>query len=251
MSPRRLAFLLGVLLVAPFTAVAATLSLVADDLVYDPSDTISIRLVGDSEGGTDYSLFAMLAFDPAVLLDVEVQRYIPPPAEGDVAWAMGAVNSPFGSCSRPSGSGQCVLLNAIHLGGLAPSPVGVDPALEPFTYAVLTATAGASGVYNFEFVSTPTGSRLDFFGLTSAPGITITITGDVLPPVIPPPPDQPPPDQPPPPDTLPPPPPGGGETTDGGGDSSSAPVPEPSAAVLFAVGLAAIRSRHRGAHSQP
>ena len=70
-------------------------------------------------------------------------------------------------------------------------PVGlsIDPSTEPFTYAVFTATAGAAGgVHTLDFVSAPVSQRVDFFGLTSAPGVTFTITGDPppLPPYVPP-----------------------------------------------------------------
>ena len=208
---------------------AATLSLVTDDFVYDPGDTVTIALVGDSQGATDNTLFAALTFDPVVLVDPHVDRFMPPPTAGNVPWSMGGLGCPYGA-GHPYGPTRCVLLNAIYpdIGtpGLIPT-AGVDPANEPFTYAVLTATAGISGVHTLDFVTDLT-QRVDFFGLTSAPGITITITGEAPPPPPPPPPPViPPPVNPPPP-----------------------AVPEPGAALLFAAGVACVRLRlRRGARA--
>jgi hypothetical protein len=205
---------------------AATLSLVTDDLVYDPGDTITIELVGDSQGATDYTLFAaILKPDPSVLSNLALQRFAPPSSDG-VPWTLGATSAP--TCG-PAPS-ECFLMNMIHLSSTGQSlPVGVDPALEPFTYAVLTGTAGLPGTYTFGWVTVPT-RRVDFFGLTSAPGVTITITGEAPPPPPPPPPPViPPPVIPPPVNPAPP------------------AVPEPGGLLLFAAGVACVRLRLRRA----
>jgi hypothetical protein len=165
--------LLSLLLVlsASRSAVGATLTLVPDSFWYAPGQTITITLVGDSQGATDNTLFAAIPVDFDVLVDPHVERFMPPPQAGKDPWLVGA--SAPGAAVCPYQANRCMLLNAIYpvVGQVA----GVDPANEPFTYAVFTATAGLPGVYDIDFVVTPTTQRVDFFGLTSAPGITITI----------------------------------------------------------------------------
>lgn len=161
--------MLGVALASGSAAHAATLSLVLDKTVYAPGETVTIRLIGDSQGGTDHSLFASLIKpDPSVLLDLKLERFAPPTSDG-FPWIQGAqLQPPCGP--NPS---ECTLINMIHFNGLN-SDVGVDPALEPFTYAVLTGTAGLPGEYNLAWTTAPT-RHVDFFGLTSTAGATFTI----------------------------------------------------------------------------
>jgi hypothetical protein len=150
---------------------AASLAIVADAGVYATGDPVTLRLLGDSMGATDDTLLAVLAMDPAALQNVSLQRFAPPSPDG-VPWIQGGLGC------FPDGR-RCALINMIHVNPTTfeGAPVGVDPALEPFTYAVLTATAGLPGVYSFDFVTSPFTQRVDFFGLTSAPGITLTIGG--------------------------------------------------------------------------
>jgi hypothetical protein len=93
-------------------------------------------------------------------------------------------------------------------------------------------------------VSAPISQRVDFFGLTSAPGVTFTITGDPLPPPPYVPPTTPPVVTDPPPDeTSPPRPPGPIYNT--GNGAGGDPIPEPSAALLFAAGLVCVQMKLR------
>ena len=124
------------------------MQLVSDKSIYHLGETITIRLVGDSQGATDNTLFAALVVDPAVLLDPQVERFMPPPTAGNLPWKMGgaAIPCPYGA-EHPYGPTRCPLLNAIYpdpgTRGFPTPTAGVDPANEPFTYAVFTATAGA------------------------------------------------------------------------------------------------------------
>jgi len=174
--PRRLTLLaLGAALSASSPALGATLTLVPDAFTYHVGNPITISLVGDSQGAEDSTLFAAVELVPA-LVDPHVVRFMPPPLPDKQPWVVGAQTAPQ-IC--PYQANRCMLLNAIYPGPGDPGgpvPVGgVDPANEPFTYAVLTATAGAPGIYNINFVTTPSSQRVDFFGLTGAPGTTITI----------------------------------------------------------------------------
>ena len=103
---------------------AATISLVLDQPTYLPGQTVTIRLIGDSEGATDIALAARLHFDPAALLGAQAQTFVPPSGGSDV-WHPGGLQG----CINP---GVCYLMNMIQ----SPPPalgLGVDPAVEPFT----------------------------------------------------------------------------------------------------------------------
>jgi hypothetical protein len=150
------------LLVSGHAAYAATLSLVLDQTTVASGDTVTLRLIGDSQGAVDHSLYAGLTIDPAALLDVQIQTFLPP--TDDSPWTQGYW---AGKCFSAT---ECSLLNAIHF----PNDVGVDASLEPFTYAVLTATAGAAGTWELDFSTVPTRS-VNFFGLISGSGTTLYI----------------------------------------------------------------------------
>jgi hypothetical protein len=177
--------LLAAVLLAPWSAAhAATLQLVLDKPSYHPGETVTMTLLGDSQGATDMTLFAaILRPDPSVLFDLDLQLFAPPSSDG-VPWTIGAQLAPVcGPNPR-----ECWLINMIHVGaGPVALPVGVDAALEPFTYAVLTGTAGAPGAHLIEFGTSrfavgsgaplPSAGVNDFFGLKigRAPAATLVI----------------------------------------------------------------------------
>ena len=147
---------------APWSAAhAATLSLVLDKPVYHSGDTVTLSLVGDSQGGVDRALMAAIELDPAALLGASTLTFAPP------GFDMGSVQ---GCGYAPNFPSRCILMNAIWpiLGDIG----SVDASLEPFTYAVITATAGAPGTYSLETLASPTS---DFFGLTTRPSTTLVI----------------------------------------------------------------------------
>jgi hypothetical protein len=163
-----LALLVAALLPAS-AALAATLNLVFDKPSYLPGEAVTLTLIGDSQGGVDNTLFAAIVKpDPSVLSDLALQRFAPPSSDG-VPWIQGATTAPVCGPARS----ECWLIDMIHASSTGQSlPVGGDPALEPFTYAVLTGTAGLPGSYPIAWVTVPT-RRVDFFGLTSAPTSTL------------------------------------------------------------------------------
>jgi hypothetical protein len=131
--------LLAAAALTPWSPVdAATINLVLDQASYLPGDTVTIRLVGDSEGETGVGLNARLHFDPLGLVGAQAQTFVPPMA-GPGSWIQGFLQG----CIQP---GVCYLMNMIQG---APGAVfgSVDPAVEPFTYGILTATAGPPGTY--------------------------------------------------------------------------------------------------------
>jgi hypothetical protein len=213
-----LAFAVFALASLPGASHAATLNLVMDDLVFDPGDTITIRLVGDSQGGLYNTLWAAVDIDRSVLLDAHADTFAP---QTNTTLLVGAVRGCDFYFSR--GIDRCGLMNYVN-SQFGTAGFAIDPSTEPFTYAVLTATAGVPGVHTLDFTTSPISQRVDFFGLTSAPGITFTITGD-------------PPPLPPDPPTLPP--------------VVTPPVvtppslPEPGSAALLALGLGGLATARR------
>lgn len=133
----------------PWHASAATLSLVLDKPVYHPGETVTMTLLGDTQGAVDIAVWAtLLRPAAAVLYDLKLEQYAPPTSSG-VPWIIGGQQAPVcGPNPR-----ECWMINMIHADpatgfGL---PVGVDPSLEPFTYAVLKGTAGTPGVHVLEW----------------------------------------------------------------------------------------------------
>jgi hypothetical protein len=157
MAPRvrfaSLALLVAAVLTPWGGARAATLNLLLDKPAYFPGDPVTILLVGDSEGAVGTAMNARLHFDPTGLVGAQSQTFVPPTG-GTGTWTPGALQS----CVQP---GVCYMMNMIHL-PLA-TQGGVDPAVEPFTYGVLTATAGAPGTYEIDV------HAFVFFDLPSPP----------------------------------------------------------------------------------
>ena len=154
---------LAVVALASSGARAATIDLVLDRPSYLPGETVTIRLVGDSEGEVGVGLNARLHFDPLALLDAQAQTFVPPTGGSD-SWLQGALQG----CIRP---GVCYLMNMIQNPPLGPAHGTVDPAVEPFTYGILTATAGAPGTYDIDV------RAFLFFSQTEDPDLTFDVTG--------------------------------------------------------------------------
>jgi hypothetical protein len=140
---------------------AATLTVFTDRPVYLPGETVTIAAVGNSGGGTAHGMFASLAYDPAALLDPDLTRFTPTTGTAN-AWFPGVLG-----CDTTEGPGHCWLLNHISF-----ELLGLDPIEQ--TLAILTATAGAPGLYNINWSSAP-GNELYFFGAPSGPGANLLI----------------------------------------------------------------------------
>lgn len=158
-------------LLAASAAGAATAQLILDKPLYRPGETVTILFVGDSEGGVTAALNARLRFDPAALLAPVGQTFVPTPG-GTSGWILGFLQG----CNSPN-PGACYFMNMIQNPALGPPSATVDPAIEPFTYGIVTGIAGAPGSYPLKI------EAFTFFGLTEVPTATLRIgqTVGVLP----------------------------------------------------------------------
>jgi PEP-CTERM motif len=190
----------ALLAAVPFAAPgsAATLTISADKLFYAPGEVVTLTVVGNSGGATDNGLFGQIVFDPAGLLDPHAITFTPQ-SGGPANWLAGYLG-----CPDPLGDAStCWLINYIEDDPLQGATM--DPIEQ--TLAIVTATAGAPGLYSVDWVVDEGYARdpLDFFGLNSAPGVTVGIF-----------------------------------------NASFQIVPEPGTGVLVAFGIAALGRRRRG-----
>lgn len=150
------------------SAHAATLSITADKLIYAPGEVITLTVIGNSEGASAHGIWGQIEFDPAGLLDPNAITFTPQ-SGGPAGWLPGWLG-----CTDPLGHpGTCWLINYIEDDPLLGATM--DPGEQ--TLAIVTATAGAPGLYTVDWVVEDGlyRDKLDFFGLNSAPGATFGI----------------------------------------------------------------------------
>lgn len=142
---------------------AASVVLSANAGTYLPGETITLTVTVTADAGeTDTSVFGVIQYQGAVVAPVLLtQSQNPLPATANGPWNQGllpactTVNCRAFSQTNPGGT-----INATN-----------------FVIATMQFTAvgpiGAVGTFNWQ--SAPVSQRLDFFGVTSAPGTSITI----------------------------------------------------------------------------
>jgi hypothetical protein len=135
------------------TAGAATLTIVSDKPTYLPGETITLTILGDSEGAvsTTYSLFGRLVYDSNLLH----------------AGTVGTATHPGGGwvdrgTSQGDGFVDVFIFADFSFTGVAPNYDG------GVVINTVTMIMGGPGVVTLSWGS------LSFFELTSAPGITIS-----------------------------------------------------------------------------
>jgi hypothetical protein len=146
-----------VLIASACSASAATLSVDSNQATYLPGETITLTVHADDEGATDYGIFGQLLFSGvgSVTHVSAVQTRI-------VGW----ITQPLpGSPGVSRAFSQLTNIN----GNTAPNLPG--------TLSVVTVIASSVGIVDVEWDTTnpTTALRLDFFGLTSAPGTSFEI----------------------------------------------------------------------------
>jgi hypothetical protein len=155
---------LAVVLGLSFGAQAATLTITADAATYNISDTITLTIIGDSEGGSAIDILGVLNFNGNLVsgLGGQTQTKLRKPA-GGATWTAGGllVNGVIANTQDS--------FTQFH-GGTLP-----DLSSKKLT-AVMTFHADANGVANFGWnTSVIDGIAFTFFGLTNAPGISVNI----------------------------------------------------------------------------
>jgi len=141
---------------------AATLTVTPDKATYNFGETINLTIVGDAEGAADISAFGQLEFDDTLASYVTSSQQ-PLQSFG------GAVNWTLGNVVVPSGGGIGVAfdqLQFINTAGLTVSNL---------LNSTVTLQAGTqAGTLNLNWTEGG-GTGLNFFGLTTAPGTSVTI----------------------------------------------------------------------------
>ena len=145
------------------TANAATsVSLTSNKLTpYNTGEVITLTVTVTADAGeTDTSVFGVVQYQGALVAPVaasQQQNQLPATAAGP--WNIGVLPA----CTTVN----CRAFSQTNAGG------AINTA--NFVIATLQFTASAPGTANFVWQSAPVSQRLDFFGITSDPGTSVTI----------------------------------------------------------------------------
>jgi hypothetical protein len=157
---------LAAVALAPYAwayAGAATLTITPDLPVYQVGDTITLNVSGDAEGAADNLIYGPLLFDAD--LANYVSSHQQPLTTNRFRWSVGSLSGGGGFAEAFS-----------QTPGLEPD-VPDGPLLASVT---LRATAPGILEYSWRTDGDP-GLRLDFFGLTEAPGGSVLIVPELSP----------------------------------------------------------------------
>jgi len=141
-------------------AQAVSVELVADQTVYLPGQMVTIQVVVDATGASDSVVFGTVEYDPLILLDGIADQETLTSFDGHLVWWP---ETPPVPCR---GDGFCDAF--FQVASESEFPVDQGPG---FVISTMTFTAGALGATNMEWPE----EGLRFFGVSSAPGITITV----------------------------------------------------------------------------
>jgi len=170
---RRCAVLAALIWLGLTSRADATVSVVLGssdpDAFYLPGETITLTVRVTANGGEkDDAILGRINPPPSILgLGVPVQTALPNPNTGGT-WLPGSI-----ACSTV----VCTAFSQIAFdpnAGVVPVPVNVtDFLIATLTFDVLL--SAPPGVFTFSWRTTPSTQRLDFFGVTNAPGYSVTI----------------------------------------------------------------------------
>ena len=159
--------LLATLTVAALASVsnAATLMVEANQGgTYAPGDTVTLTVTGDSEGASTTGIFGRLLFDnPAIgNLDGQMATQTTLLALGSIPWLVGTSDCTASTCN---------MFNQVGAFGATPAPASN---LLVSTVSFVAGPPGTTANVSWE-MDLGTGFALDFFGITSSPGLTLTV----------------------------------------------------------------------------
>jgi hypothetical protein len=146
--------------------VSVTLGSSDPDAHYLPGETITLTVHVTANGGeTDSTVFGAIEYGAQVVPGTREQVSLPP---GD--WILGdetcAPHAPW-----------CAVFSALHVIDIQDVPVAInatDFALTTATF-IVNSDAPAGSVVQFNWRTSPSTQRFDFFGLTNAAGYSVTI----------------------------------------------------------------------------
>jgi hypothetical protein len=150
--------LLGFALASAATA-TVNVNLTALTPMVAPGDTITLNvLVTADDWEVDPTAFGAVIYPSAAVAPDTQQQFALP---GN--WSLGATN-----CDGT----RCIAFSQVSDDG--PVPIfATDYLIATLTFDVLPTSP--AGVFSFNWQTTPYGQRLDFFGLTNAPGVSVTV----------------------------------------------------------------------------
>ena len=161
--PRRIAvvaFLLGTLALSSSASAAVSVDLTASG-DFTPGSLITLHTYVTANGGeTDNTMFGGIQYpDALVNSNAAGNSQVP------LLTFVGALNCTTAFCSA---------FTQIN-GGAGPIAVNVTDFLLATTTFVIDPATGVGSVIDFAWRTTPSTQRFDFFGLTNAPGVSVTV----------------------------------------------------------------------------
>jgi len=168
---RRLVASLLVSLLAVSVASAATLSVTSDKLTYVIGETITLTVIGDPQGATSYGVFGELRYNGAL---VNSGTRTQPTLIGPLGpW----IKAPLNTRDTNLDDGGSFSDAFSQIAADAQTATNIPGT----TLSTVTLIATAIGLLEVNWHTAFDGSQLDFFGLTSAPGISVCITAEGFP----------------------------------------------------------------------
>jgi hypothetical protein len=139
-------------------AQAATLTITPDRQTYSVGETITLSVFGDAEGQAATLIFGRLVVDPGLASYADSSQQALTSFSGGLAWKLGGLHG---------GPGSGDTFNQSNSLGLVPDNQLI---------ASVSVLALAPGTLSYEwFTDSQDLHRLSFFGLTTAPGGSVTI----------------------------------------------------------------------------
>jgi hypothetical protein len=158
--PRSICALLLAVAIAG-AANAASLSINPDKLTYNVGETITLSINGDAQGATTDAIFGRLQYNGALVdNDTRSQKLIGP------GWTQGSLEAYDTNAAGPTTANSEAFDQVNYNSGsqTATSPI-----------ATVTLIATSAGILDLIWDTTNVGMELIYFGLTSAPGASVTI----------------------------------------------------------------------------
>jgi len=138
-------------------AQAATLTITPDKSTYSVGETITLSVFGDAEGAADNGIFGRILFDPGLAEYVSSSQQALTSFSGGITWNVGVLSH---GADFADAFGQVVLNPQVPDGPL---------------FASVTLLALDAGTLEHSWQTTGGNQELDFFGITNAPGGSVTI----------------------------------------------------------------------------
>lgn len=156
-----LAVVLQVVNTAPAgAAVSLDLVVASDPLTHTPGSTITLETIVTANGGeTDNTIFGSIIYP---------DEFMSPNAIGN--WQAPLFTSQ-GALSCPQG--RCVAFSQVNAAG--PIAVNLTNFLLASTTFIIGPATPVGTVLNFRWHTAVSSARLDWFGITNAPGVSITV----------------------------------------------------------------------------